>query len=268
MNNNECNVARDLMPLVIDQVASEESRMLVETHVSGCEPCAQVYTDMQAQTPEKDDTAEDNSFSAAMRQLRRTVGWRRMKVIILSVVITLGVLAAGSWGYRYFVEESNRSTPLDWYNATVSRAKDGTGLITINCSKGYYNGYGSSSDPDTGIITLGTYSPYILTSPYNPATSKSRTDQLYIRWKDGIGFIFEKETWQTDAIDSVVKQIRVGTEDQYRIIYQLGDAVPLCSEEMDKVVQLQKKYDDANKAADNALQELADYEDSIAPEKK
>ena len=268
MNNNECNVARDLMPLVIDQVASEESRTLVEAHAAACESCAQVYNDMLTQTPEKCDAAEDNSFSAAMRQLRRTVGWRRMKVIVLSVVITLGILAVGSWGYQYYVAESNRSTPLDWYNASVSRTKDGTGLITINFTKGYYDGYGSGSDPDTGIITLGTYSPYILTSPNNPATRNSYTDQLGIRWKDGVGFIFEKETWQTDAVDSVVKQIRVGTEDRYKIIYQLGDAVPLCSEEMDKIVQLQKKYDDANKAADNALQELADYEASIAPEKK
>lgn len=260
MDDNKCNIARDLMPLVIDQVASEESRTLVENHLAACKPCTQMYADMQVKTPEKSNAAEDNSFAAAMRQLRRTVAWRRIKIIVLSVVITLSVLRAVTLGYRYFVEESNRSTPLAWYSASVSRAKDGTGLITINCTKGYFNAYGSRSED--GIITFGTRSPYILTSPYNTATTKSYTDQLFVSWKDGIGFVFDQDS-EVEIADMLVKQIRVGTDENYRIIYQQGDAVPLCSEELDRVVQLQRKYDDANKAADAALQELAEYQDSI-----
>ena len=39
MNNLECNVVRDLMPLCIDDAASEESRKLVVDHVWECEKC-------------------------------------------------------------------------------------------------------------------------------------------------------------------------------------------------------------------------------------
>ena len=34
MKNNDCNIVRDLMPLVLDRVASDESREVVEDHIS------------------------------------------------------------------------------------------------------------------------------------------------------------------------------------------------------------------------------------------
>ena len=39
MKKNDCNVIRDLMPLVLDRVASDESRALVEEHMNSCEEC-------------------------------------------------------------------------------------------------------------------------------------------------------------------------------------------------------------------------------------
>ena len=52
MKNNECNVVHDLIPLVIDRVASDESRELVETHISVCEDCRKKYDAMKADLPE------------------------------------------------------------------------------------------------------------------------------------------------------------------------------------------------------------------------
>ena len=49
---NECNVARDLMPLVIDGVASEESRKYVDEHVENCHACELIYGEMHAALPQ------------------------------------------------------------------------------------------------------------------------------------------------------------------------------------------------------------------------
>ena len=46
-----CGIARDLMPLVIDDACGEESRLAVEGHVAGCEECAKVYEAMKAEMP-------------------------------------------------------------------------------------------------------------------------------------------------------------------------------------------------------------------------
>lgn len=38
-----CNVCRDLIPLVLDQVASDDSVELVMQHIADCEPCRKCY---------------------------------------------------------------------------------------------------------------------------------------------------------------------------------------------------------------------------------
>jgi hypothetical protein len=265
MNNNECNVARDLMPLLVDQVASEESRTLVEAHVADCVPCAQVYADMEAKVPEKMDTSEDNSFAAAMRQLRRTVGWHRMKVIVSSVVITLLLLAAGIWGNQFFLVEDRRDMPLDWYSMTLSRSKDGTGIVALDFMKGYNGGYWSRADISSGILVLGSNCPLILPIPDESHKMPGYIEQPGILWKDGIGFVFAGDDSKENTTDIAVKEIRMGSMENYKILYQQGDDVPLCSDKLETIVQLERKHDDVQKAADNVLNDLEALYDSTVP---
>ena len=44
--NKECGIVRDLMPLVIDDVAGGESKEYVENHLAGCEECKKIYQEM------------------------------------------------------------------------------------------------------------------------------------------------------------------------------------------------------------------------------
>ena len=53
MKKNDCNVIRDLMPLVLDRVASDESRGLVEEHMETCEECRKEYEKMKADMPQE-----------------------------------------------------------------------------------------------------------------------------------------------------------------------------------------------------------------------
>jgi len=46
MGKIKCEVVRDLMPLVIDDVASEESKQLVHAHMADCEGCKGYYAGM------------------------------------------------------------------------------------------------------------------------------------------------------------------------------------------------------------------------------
>ena len=45
--NKDCNIARDLMPLVIDEVASGESKNFVEAHIGDCPPCRDYFEGMK-----------------------------------------------------------------------------------------------------------------------------------------------------------------------------------------------------------------------------
>ena len=43
----DCEMARDLMPLCVDGVASEGSQEFVAAHAASCRECAEVYRQMR-----------------------------------------------------------------------------------------------------------------------------------------------------------------------------------------------------------------------------
>ncbi|MFM9413897.1 zf-HC2 domain-containing protein [Peptococcus simiae] len=43
-----CKVIEDLLPLYIDEVCSEESKKLIEIHLTGCSRCSEILEQMQS----------------------------------------------------------------------------------------------------------------------------------------------------------------------------------------------------------------------------
>ena len=59
-----CAVAQDIMPLMLDNVCSSESRSFVEEHVQNCEGCREALALMQAedrQTPSPEEATENRA---------------------------------------------------------------------------------------------------------------------------------------------------------------------------------------------------------------
>ena len=57
----KCNVARDLMPLVIDGVASEDSQQYVDEHIAECTECALTYGAMRVHNQEQSGFSGKNN---------------------------------------------------------------------------------------------------------------------------------------------------------------------------------------------------------------
>lgn len=51
MSNISCDVCMDLIPLVKDNVASEDSCLLVHAHIENCESCRKLYETVQTEIP-------------------------------------------------------------------------------------------------------------------------------------------------------------------------------------------------------------------------
>ncbi len=62
MNDISCNVVADLIPLVKDNIASEESVALVEEHIKTCEKCRELYGKKEEKTKAVDITAALGKF--------------------------------------------------------------------------------------------------------------------------------------------------------------------------------------------------------------
>ncbi len=90
---NDCNVVRDLMPLVIDGASSEESVKLVEAHMAECEPCTAIYAELQEELHAETSAREQVEFEKAARKLRKA---RRLRISLLVLLVAVAV-GAGVW---------------------------------------------------------------------------------------------------------------------------------------------------------------------------
>ena len=95
MNKISCNVCKDLLPVYIDKLCSEESEQLVENHLTGCEDCRNTYEAMtdKISVPkiEKEEKDKTDEF-----KLKLNKKWHRFlttRAIAISSISIVGLAA-------------------------------------------------------------------------------------------------------------------------------------------------------------------------------
>ena len=95
-----CNMAKDLMPLVIDQAASEESKNFVEQHMENCPECRGCYEGMQRQLvadrARADQEAERKLMEAAALELKKKRRRRSLKAVLIGTLVALVLTYCGA----------------------------------------------------------------------------------------------------------------------------------------------------------------------------
>lgn len=92
-----CKIIEDLLPLYVDQVASCESRELVEAHVQECTQCRKLLEEMQRENAFV--LSEINDEKRVLKKIRRVIRKRNVLAAVISAAIILAVL--GEIGYLY-----------------------------------------------------------------------------------------------------------------------------------------------------------------------
>lgn len=240
MNNLECNVVRDLMPLCIDDAASEESRKLVVDHVWECEKCAEVYKEMQGQLlpGQKDDT---DYLDAAARKLHRKQKNRKRILVVLTCVVTVIVVLAAMWSYDYTTTRSIFPVGLDEYNAYLSRTREG-GCIIMNIDMNdkllQYGRSAYGTWEEEGYVYRMSVETTLIRKYYETPLRINTYLNNDWYWIDGAIYYCNPENSEPIA------SIRLLCGDDEKIIYQRGDDIPLCSEELEAYYRATDAYND------------------------
>lgn len=113
MNTNNCEVIRDLLPLYIDNVCSDESRRVVAGHLKSCDACKKLYEDMRH--PVKQDLSElELDSRQAFKEMNRKWRIKKISIICVSILLTAIVCIAG-----YMVVQ-NVSSVHDYFFPTAA----------------------------------------------------------------------------------------------------------------------------------------------------
>lgn len=110
----DCQIIRDLLPLYLDGVCSEPSRRLVEDHLSCCDDCQAVLTQLQqGLTPIPEVVAARQqeakpllSLARVWQKVRRRSLWKGMLITALTCGLLIGsYLLAFTWNIRPVASE-------------------------------------------------------------------------------------------------------------------------------------------------------------------
>lgn len=96
MSKISCDVIKDLLPLYIDEVVSEDTKLLVEEHVAECDDCKEVLQHMADEVAipvSKDSEQEEAAF---LTKVQNTIRKKNTRTAIISALIST-VVIVGVW---------------------------------------------------------------------------------------------------------------------------------------------------------------------------
>ena len=220
MMKYECNVARDLMPLVLDDAASGESRKLLDEHLEECAACKEYFNGMKAALPialAANSEQEQKTFDEAARKLRKKRRFRLWRNILIGIlagmVATLGVL----WAWTRLTQDNNTLVYHGNYNVFLSQLADGRVSFNMDYQGNYINmAVCMDQQEEAGEQILYVYN--------NTTMIRRRTIQPMRNY-----------SFMQLSAENLAKlaEIREGTPDDYVIVWKAGDSIPAASEEME-----------------------------------
>ncbi len=185
-----CNVIRDLLPLYLENIASNDTCIIVEQHISFCEDCRKQLEEMKLYNNPPIDTDV-----APLRNLKATLRKKKLQTIIFSVMLTMVI---ASITIAFFTAPKY----IPYSEGTVSLIeKDNGSVLALFSDK--VSGYDISSypnDDNTGYI----YNITAWDSIWNRSIAKNPANNTVLN-PNG------------EVVDSVYYYMTNGSED--RLIY-------------------------------------------------
>lgn len=102
-----CNIIRDLLPLYAEDLASDDTRAMVEEHLCDCDDCTSVLNTMKMGTPVPMETAPES-----LNKVKRII--RRKRILsVMAAVMTLVTLASFVVSYLFAPFQLTKEQALD-----------------------------------------------------------------------------------------------------------------------------------------------------------
>lgn len=148
MEKVNCNVIQDILPLYIDHAACNDTKMLVEEHLQGCESCQKAYQELQKELLLPVDEGIKKRDAEEIKSFKKYLSKKRLKIIFLSAASMLALTV----GVIFFMNQYIRR--IDYQEAAFTFIKEDADEICFKDGiKGNYRWY-NKLDRDTGIMTV------------------------------------------------------------------------------------------------------------------
>ena len=104
-----CNIVRDLLPLYAEDLASQDTKELVEEHICSCEDCKSILNTMKIPEPIPVEVSPD-----ALNKVKKTIR-RRRAVSVMAAVMTVITIASMVFTYMFTPFQLTKDQALEDY---------------------------------------------------------------------------------------------------------------------------------------------------------
>lgn len=228
----ECNVIRDLMPLVQDDVASEESKRIVQAHIAECPACAEYLKNMQVtlKAANGQREKEQRDFDKAAHQLRVKRRRRVGRNVLIGMMVGVLLVVGGMWGWTKLTQEFNTLVYYGEYGVFLTQLSDGRTSVNLDFR-------GSSSytvaDMEEQIEDGQTILYVNLKRPY----IKRNMDQPMVNYSCCLLSANDLRSYA---------EIRQGASAEYCVVWQNGNIIPAASPEMETYFAIEDEIEAIN----------------------
>lgn len=234
MDKKQCAVVRDLIPLVADEVASEESKAFVQEHIGDCENCRAYYEGMTAQLERSlSATPTQTAFESFCRKMKKQLRLRKLLKALIALILTVALLLGGAIVYRDRTQVWYQEMPEEWADAQLWRYSDGEIGIRITPREGkrWFSSY--SCEYADGIFYIDPTMPewplwYLGTDAVRDVSLSE------LRWEDGTLYYVTRQwsfedgdTREEKTIKKPIHQLCWGGRDKYTTLYVRGETISL-----------------------------------------
>lgn len=243
MSEVKCGVVRDLMPLVADDVACEESKELVNAHMETCETCRAYYAGMSAQLarvamPEDGPTSTFVKFS---HRMEKRVRIKRVLVALTAAIVALCVAVLGGVTMLSRMNTYD-SMPIEQTRSWLWRESDGDVnlLVQMLNDQGWYHSVNTAVEGN--IIYLIPQEPQLKLWNRGNKEVWNEEHQLDLIWKGNQLYyciyksapVVNDQTGEHEIVESEtripIEYVRWGNFNQFTTLYEKGDVIPTMSE--------------------------------------
>ena len=135
-----CEVIKDLLPLYVDEVLSDDSRKIVEEHLRSCKECAEYYENLKYPAKEfvQKKRADDK---AVLNKIRKRMTMKKLRAALIAAACVAAVIMGVYYGtvihesyisYEesgIYVTEDALRTDIPFYKSVGIYSPDGESLF-------------------------------------------------------------------------------------------------------------------------------------------
>ncbi len=131
MKNRECSIVRDILPLYVENVISDDTKQFVDEHLSHCTKCKNELELSQTDIPVKKICSEKDSGVEVIKKIGLDIKKKRVFTGILSAVIS-AIVVILSFAYLTAPEYIPYAESFD-----IISVKDNNGCVTLSFTGEY-----------------------------------------------------------------------------------------------------------------------------------